>query len=172
MPEKRKLRDGAICPVCGEGHLKKIARPHTFTYNNDRHTIDNYEVFHCPVCEEDYLDHQTIQKFEPQLKEHRRRVDGFLTPSEIKAIRQQFEVSQQLFSEILGGGTKGFARYESESVIQSQAMDNLLRVLAAYPEAFSYLRQLRERKPQPPKRRRTSVHVAMAVRHQPKKRKV
>ena len=65
-----------------------------------------------------------------------RSAAGFLTDEEIKEIRKKLGLTQRQMAETLGVGEKNFARYENLSVRQSRAMDNLLRILDAYPEAI------------------------------------
>ncbi|MBW6086689.1 hypothetical protein KZ779_20740 [Escherichia coli] len=40
------------------------------------------------------------------------------------------------------GGPKAFSKYESDDVIQSEAMDKLMRLAAEVPDAFKRLREL------------------------------
>jgi HTH-type transcriptional regulator/antitoxin MqsA len=65
--------------------------------------------------------------------------DGFLTDEDIKRIRKKLGFTQEEMAERLGVGLKTFARYETLSVRQSKAMDNLLRILDGYPEALKIL---------------------------------
>ena len=68
-----------------------------------------------------------------------RSAAGFLTDEEIKEIRKKLGLTQKQMAETLGVGEKNFARYENLSVRQSRAMDNLLRILDAYPEAIKVI---------------------------------
>lgn len=48
-------------------------------------------------------------------------------------------MSQREIAEKLGVGLKNFARYETLKIRQSKAMDNLLRISDAYPDAIKVL---------------------------------
>ncbi len=54
-----------------------------------------------------------------------------------KRIRKKFGCTQEEMAKKLGVGLKTFARYETSQVIQSRAMDNLLRILDKHPEALN-----------------------------------
>jgi transcriptional regulator with XRE-family HTH domain len=62
-----------------------------------------------------------------------------LTAADIKRIRRKLHLTQEQMATVLGGGLKGFARYENGQVIQSRAMDNLLRILERFPESLDVL---------------------------------
>ena len=70
------------------------------------------------------------------LKDFQRTVDGLLSGVQIKAIRKKLGLTQEGLAEIIGGGKKALARYETGAVCQSRVMDNLLRILDAYPYAL------------------------------------
>ncbi|HFV4041962.1 TPA: type II toxin-antitoxin system MqsA family antitoxin, partial [Escherichia coli] len=60
-----------------------------------------------------------------------------------KKIRTEvWMITQQKASSIFGGGPKAFSKYESDDVIQSEAMDKLMRLAAEVPDAFKRLREL------------------------------
>lgn len=62
-----------------------------------------------------------------------------LTSSQVKKVRLDLGITQKQASKIFGGGPTAFAKYEADDVVQSVAMDNLLRVAAAVPEAARWL---------------------------------
>jgi HTH-type transcriptional regulator/antitoxin MqsA len=72
-------------------------------------------------------------------KRVQRLKEGFLTDKDIKRIRKKLGLAQREMAKELGVGEKNFARYENLSVRQSKAMDNLLRILDAYPDAIKLL---------------------------------
>ncbi len=84
--------------------------------------------FHCQQAVEKYLKAFLVYN---QIKPPRTHI------KEIKAIRKSFGLTQDEFSELLGGGAKAFARYENGTVLQSKPMDNLLRGLREYPEMIN-----------------------------------
>ena len=132
-------KDKDRCPICGDGTLEKSIIEETFEYKGQTITIPDYVVFRCDTCEESIVDNDTLKASEKPIRDFHRRVDGLLTSDEIKKIRKSFGFTQEVFGNLLGGGAKGFARYETGTVSQSKAMDNLLRIIDAYPIVLSVL---------------------------------
>ena len=132
-------KDADPCPICGGGPLKKKVITERFEYKGNDLAIPDYVVYECSECEEYIVDPQTLKATEKRIRDFHREVDGLLTSSEIKKIRKSFKLTQEEFGEILGGGKKAFARYENGTVTQSKPMDNLLRVLTAFPSAFEVI---------------------------------
>jgi len=125
------------CPICGAGELKKHIDTEEFEYKGRKVTVPNYITYSCNVCEESIVDESTLKSSGRILKKFKREVDSLLSGQEIKKIRESLGFTQEELSEILGGGLKGFARYESGQITQSKAMDNLLRILDKFPFVLS-----------------------------------
>ena len=132
------------CPVCGHGEMSSQTITEQFEYKGQGFKIENYKINQCPNCEESILDPETLRRAEKQIRDFHRRVDGLLTSEEIKGIRTNIGYSQKEMGLLLGGGAKGFARYESGTITQSRAMDNLLRIIKEKPEIIKLLREARQ----------------------------
>lgn len=146
MKPQRALAEGMHCAQCGKPGLLFRRRPEIFEYKGTTLKIDDYGVFACPTCGEEYLDHVLIMETEPQIRNWQRQVDGLLTTDEVKAIRKRIGVSQAEFSRVLGGGPKSFAKYETGVVNQSTAMDQLLRLIREVPGVWENLKRQAEEK--------------------------
>lgn len=129
------------CPICGAGTLRKEVKAKTFTYKDEKKTIPNYIVYKCPVCDEAIVDNETLKTSGKILKDFQREVDGLLTGAQIKAIRLKLGLKQEQLANIIGGGAKSVARYEAGQISQSKGMDNLLRILDAYPQTLNVIRK-------------------------------
>lgn len=134
-----------VCPVCGGGTLKKEVIKEKFLYKGASLTIPDYTVYRCDSCGEATVDKDTLKKSGKKLKEFQCKVDGMLSGEEVKKIRQKIGLTQEEMAEILGGGLKSFARYETSIVCQSRAMDNLLRILDAYPNVIQVVLKKKKR---------------------------
>jgi putative zinc finger/helix-turn-helix YgiT family protein len=66
---------------------------------------------------------------------------GLLSPSEIQKQRQCLEINQQELAEHLGVAKETISRWETGAMIQSRAMDNLLRLYFGSEEVRSLLKQ-------------------------------
>jgi HTH-type transcriptional regulator / antitoxin MqsA len=129
------------CPICGAGKLKKKIGPETFEYKRETLTIPNYVTYACAECGEAIVDSATLKESGKKLKDFQREVDGLLTGQQIKAIRMKLGLTQEQLADIVGGGLKSLARYESGQVCQSKGMDNLLRILDAYPHTLKVIQK-------------------------------
>ena len=72
-------------------------------------------------------------------RDEHRRIDGLLTGPQIKAIRRRLGLTQAEAARLMGGGDNAFSKYERGEVTQSVAMNQLLLVLAAVPDALEVL---------------------------------
>jgi HTH-type transcriptional regulator/antitoxin MqsA len=129
------------CPICGQGVLRKKIDKEIFEYKGNFKTISNYVTYVCPECGESIVDSDTLKQSGRILKDFQRKVDCLLTGEEIKAIRGKLDLTQEQLAQIIGGGLKSVARYESGKICQSRGMDNLLRILDAYPDTLKIIRK-------------------------------
>jgi HTH-type transcriptional regulator/antitoxin MqsA len=127
------------CLVCGSTAIQRIVRTEIFEYKGKKIPIEDYAVIHCNACEEDVAEPESRERSIPILRDAQRLIDNFLTSKAIKSIRKSFTMTQEQFGELLGGGEKAFARYETGKVLQSRPMDNLLRILSEHPETIDTL---------------------------------
>jgi len=128
------------CPICGSELQKKVGTER-FEYKGKEIFIPDYVAYECTECGEAVVDPETLKKSGKLLKDFQRQVDGLLTGQQIKRIRKKLGLTQEQMAEIVGGGLKSFARYESGQVCQSKGMDNLLLILDAYPEMLNVIRK-------------------------------
>ncbi len=63
-----------------------------------------------------------------------------IAPEEIRALRQQLDLTQVEAGELIGGGPRAFTKYEAGSVKPTAAVVNLLRLLEANPKAITTLK--------------------------------
>jgi HTH-type transcriptional regulator/antitoxin MqsA len=68
-------------------------------------------------------------------------MDGLLTASEIVELRNKLGLTQQEAAKIFGGGINAFSKYERSEVIQSVAMDKLMRLALNIPDVLIWLKQ-------------------------------
>ena len=129
-----------ICQVCGSNDVEIVSDVDIFEYKGQKIEVPDYTQVSCRNCGESVADPDAVKRSVPILRDAQRKIDGLLTGNEIKEIRKSFGMTQEEFSEILGGGEKAFARYETGKVAQSKPMDNLIKVLRAIPEAIDVLK--------------------------------
>lgn len=83
------------------------------------------QVAKCKECGEEMFVADIEKKNFDILYSAYREKNGLLQPTQIKSIRDKYELTQTLFAKILGLGEKTIARYENGS-IQEQAQNNLI----------------------------------------------
>ena len=131
-----QLKEGMVCPACEAGKLREKNEDMEFEYKNNKKIIPNRTLYKCETCNESFLNEKDERELEKLLADVRRISDNLLTSSEIKGIRRKYNMTQVQFAKALRVGEKNFARYENGQATQSNAMDNLLRILNKYPYAI------------------------------------
>ncbi|MCH3915727.1 MAG: hypothetical protein LKE29_10830 [Acidaminococcaceae bacterium] len=86
--------------------------------------IATYE--YCPNTQEYWETEEMLSANDIILKDSYKTKVGLLTSSEIRSIREKYDMSQSDFSDILGFGGKTITRYENHYV-QERTYDNLIR---------------------------------------------
>lgn len=119
------------CHDCGTA-LVRETRAVEYPYKGQSVTVDQ-PAWWCPDCGEGVLTGKDFRAKEPALAELRARVDGILSPAEVRRIREKLGLSQRKAGAVLGGGPHAFQKYEKGEVGVSQAMSNLLRLLDDSP---------------------------------------
>jgi len=131
-------KQGDICPICGEGHLEHRVEKNSVEYSGQTALLDSqYSV--CDQCGSEQASPIQTRNNKRAMMAFKKRVDGLLTGAELKALRQRMGINQGEAAVIFGGGPVAFSKYESDDVMQSEAMDKLLRVAGEFPDVLSYL---------------------------------
>lgn len=125
------------CPHCMcEKEVFLKAKEETYSVKGTNITI-LAEVVTCKTCGEEIMDFEYDDINLGKAYAAYRRLNNLLTPQQIKAIRERYEISQVAFARILGVGDKTIARYENGS-LQDEAINNLI-MLAKDPYNFQKL---------------------------------
>lgn len=131
---KKDLR----CPICEEGNLSEEISKNRVDYKGETAELDlHFSV--CDSCGSEQVNAGQSRLNKRYMVAFKKRVDGFLTGSEVRSVRENLGLRQSDAARIFGGGPVAFSKYEADDVTQSEAMDRLLRVAAKVPEAFDYL---------------------------------
>jgi len=132
-------KQGDACPLCGAGKLSEKVVEEQFSYKGHSLAVPDYHILDCSACGEAVVEKESARRAEKLLKDFGRQIEGLLMAADIKRIRRKLHLTQEQMATVLGGGLKGFARYENGQVVQSRAMDNLLRILDRFPESLGVL---------------------------------
>ena len=122
------------CPRC----LKREVRPETIEYTTQvKHDGRLHEVAlpelgvpQCSACGELVFCNDTNEQISRALRSKL----GLLQPDEIRVKRRGLRLTQRALSNAIGVAAETISRWESGLLIQSRAMNNLMRIFFDYPE--------------------------------------
>lgn len=131
--------DPVICPSCEQGHLSPSLFADDFRHNGESVHVQGLECFVCDRCGADPVFPDQIRRNQRRIADGKRQADGLLTSTEIRAIRLNLGLTQQEAAVLFGGGANAFSKYERGDVMQSVAMDRLLKAAAFLPGLVEFL---------------------------------
>jgi putative zinc finger/helix-turn-helix YgiT family protein len=101
----------------------------------DRLVTVEGEFMRCGDCGEEYYVGGQMRELHRRAVAEVRRQEGFLTPEEIRGVRQKYRLSQAAFETLINAGPTTATRWEGGTVAPSGAADTLLRILRDHPDA-------------------------------------
>ena len=132
------MKEDLRCPICEEGNLSEEVSKDKVDYKGETAELDlHFSV--CDSCGSEQVNVQQSRMNKRYMVAFKKKVDGLLTGSEVKSVREKLGLTQSDAAKIFGGGPVAFSKYESDDVTQSEAMDRLLRVAEEVPGVFDYL---------------------------------
>jgi len=117
-----------VCGECGSERIKTSREVYKFPYGVGTDTVElscEVPVRKCADCGFSFIDGDAEDICHKEVCKHL----GVMTPSQIKALRGLYELTQAKFSEITKLGEATLSRWERGVVIQNQAYDNYLYLL-------------------------------------------
>lgn len=115
------------CPVCGSGQIELQHAMSSVHYHGQTGDVET-RVKRCDRCGSEFADAEASRLNKRATLAFRKRVDGLLRGDEIRALRERRHLSQKQAAQLFGGGPVAFSKYENDDVMQSEAMDKLLRL--------------------------------------------
>lgn len=131
-------KHAASCPVCGVGKLQDCQVFEPFEYKGQRKELPCHFA-ECDACGVEQAGPEHTLANKRVMLAWRKQIDDLLSGAQIRRQRNMWGITQAQASTIFGGGPIAFCKYEKDDIAQSEAMDSLLRVAAAVPEAFEWL---------------------------------
>jgi putative zinc finger/helix-turn-helix YgiT family protein len=122
-------RANTLCPMCGDRSARVSYEIESFPYGMGEDQIlltANVPVIRCGACGGEVTDGAAEEIRHSAVCHHL----GRLSPKEARSIREQYDLSQQEWANKTKLGIASIKRWESGSVIQNEAMDCYLRLLA------------------------------------------
>lgn len=133
------------CRKCKTGTMIEKETAQDLTVKGISLHVAGLRHFECEACEAQVetpiqIDYNAeLIRLALAKKRAESRDPRLLSSSQVKRVRLDLGITQKQASKIFGGGPTAFAKYEADDIVQSAAMDNLLRVAAAVPEAARWL---------------------------------
>lgn len=129
------------CDVCGEGTFHIIQQEKTVEYKGHKKNISlNFDE--CDVCGADSGETDYLRDHKRAVNAFKKEVDGLLSATDVKTIREKLDITQKKAGKLFGGGPVAFSKYENDDVIQSEPMDKLLKVAYQFGAVYRYLEKL------------------------------
>lgn len=129
-----------LCPICESGHLHHHSEMIEVEFMGHKAMRpSHYSV--CDSCGSEQATAADLRHNKRNTIAFRKTVMKLLTGTEVKTLRIEWGLTQKQAALVFGGGSVAFAKYEADDVIQSEAMDKLLRMAKKFPNV---LRELKE----------------------------
>jgi len=125
------------CPMCESAYLIPKKAVEHYCYKGHDFSLEEIEYAECPACHSEVVTPEQSKRNETRIRDEHRKIDGFLTSTEIAQLRKRFKVTQSQAAQIFGD--RGFSKYESGEVTQSLAMDKLMKLALKVPYCFEEL---------------------------------
>lgn len=131
-----------LCPICEEGRLVPFSRIEKVSPRDGDSLSVRLDLSKCTVCGTELTTPAQTKVNQRRIADARRIADGLLTGNEIRKFRETFGITQAEAAQLFGGGPNSFSKYERGEILQSTAMDRLIRVTNEFPQIFPYLGKL------------------------------
>lgn len=125
------------CPACEEIAAIEQSYDADLTYKSADLHVTNLIRLCCAECGYSFETHDqhdqniaSIKKVFLDEREEYKRRHGLLTGAQIRKIRKDLGLNQQPAALLFGGGLNAFSKYENEDVVQTTAMDRLIRLIS------------------------------------------
>jgi HTH-type transcriptional regulator / antitoxin MqsA len=139
------------CPVCGDGTWKPYCDgTHEFRHGRRSHFVGGQHYALCDKCGTmGYLPGQRDAN-RLLMREYQNALPGYISPSDVLALREKYLLTQEQAGLIFGGGKQGFSKWECGKASPAGPTARLIRLALKLPDAMSALAaeagiQLREK---------------------------
>ena len=127
------------CIECG-GTLVKTNEPIMEKLRGHEFTLTGIEHEKCERCGGIVFSAKSLKEHDALLWNECRKLEGLLSPEEIKTLRESLGLTQKEFEALLGVSLPTVSRWETGKAVQSKMADNFIRALMVSPGAVGMLK--------------------------------
>ncbi|MEI9600317.1 type II toxin-antitoxin system MqsA family antitoxin [Moellerella wisconsensis] len=129
------MKQKNLCPICGDGILQQKVTTTTREFNGKQGIIALH-YSECSECGCETASEKDMKLNTRNMNKFKKQCLGLLTGKELLSIRNELGISQKEAADVFGGGSNSFTKYEHDDVIQSVAMDRLIRTAYKHEVVF------------------------------------
>lgn len=138
MNTMKETSQNTLCPICEEGTLSEHTEYNVAEYSGVTRNLPLLMSI-CEACGSEIGSTEQTRQNKRVMTAFKKEVDGLLTGEQVRELRKGLGINQKQARAIFGGGPTAFSKYESDDIIQSEAMDNLLRAAKRFPMVAAWL---------------------------------
>lgn len=127
-----------MCPICEMGQLHTKSEWIEVEHLGQQGQIESHYA-ECDACGSEQAGTVEARFNKRAMVAFKKQVQGLLTGQQVRELRKKWALSQEEAAKVFGGGPVAFSKYEADDVMQSDAMDKLLRMADAVPVALDRL---------------------------------
>ncbi|ETI61862.1 type II toxin-antitoxin system MqsA family antitoxin [Marinomonas profundimaris] len=127
-----------MCPICEAGQLHTHAEWIDVEHLGQQDRIESH-YSECDACGSEQAGAAEARFNKRAMVSFKKQVQGLLTGKQVRDLRKDWGLSQDEAAKVFGGGPVAFSKYEADDVMQSDAMDKLLRMADELPTVLDKL---------------------------------
>jgi putative zinc finger/helix-turn-helix YgiT family protein len=127
-PRREKPTAGDICPSCGHQGIERQEQEYEFPYGSGEAEVmlkAQVTLTLCPTCGVKLIDQAGEEACHDAVCRHLR----VMSPTQIRGLREMYQVTQKEFAELTSLGEATLSRWERGLTVQNRAYDNFLYLL-------------------------------------------
>ena len=128
------------CPLCNNGIWKPYADgTYQFRYGRKSHSVSGQHYATCDKCgTRGYLPGQRDAN-QKLIREYQKAMPGYISPSDVLALREKYILTQEQAGLIFGGGKQGFSKWECGKTAPAGPTARLIKLALNIPDVMRIL---------------------------------
>ena len=124
--------------------MRRTTEPMVEKYKGHTFEVHGIDRWVCDTCGNDDMSAEMADKWGAAIARERARIDGLLTPQEIRDIRHRAGLTQAQLEKVIGVSSPTVSRWETGAMLPSGPVCKLLRVLDASRDAKDKMLEMAE----------------------------